>query len=79
MPHIRAVCIKIVRVLQCVMARCSVLQGVAVRCSTSHASHMCRMYKDNQSVAVYFSAQQCVAVCCSALQYESCLTYVQYV
>jgi len=62
MPHICAVCIEIVRGLQCVIVRCDVLQCIAVRCSTSHASHVCRVYKDTQSVAVYCSALQCVAV-----------------
>jgi len=76
MPHICAVCIEIVRLLQCIVVRCSVLQRVVMRCSTSHASHVCRVYKDSQRVAVNCSALQCVAVLCSTLQYESCLTYV---
>ena len=52
--------------LQCVAARCSVLQCVAVCCSVLHCSVL-------QCVAVCCSvlqcvALQCVAVCCSVFQ-----------
>ena len=51
---------------------CSVLQCVAVRCSTEYDQGEVRSFvccSVLQCVAVCCSVWQCVAVCCSALQY----------
>jgi len=56
--------------LQCIAARCSALQRVAVRCSVSLIGFY-RRYS-LQRVAVRCSALQCVALVCSALH---CVSY----